>query len=299
MAIISSWTALLPLLACLPPARPFAPPPARIAPPSTAAASASAKASPSLLRGPFPFPPLAAAPSSPSSSAAAFADAAAATDSASIDDDADDDDPYPGGPRLGAWLPLGSASSLTGITPVRIRLCGLDLAVWHRPLPEGAKRGEAAEEWSAMIDACPHRLAPLSQGRVDPDSGCIECPYHGWGEPFVERMSRGSRSLGGSLSRSFSWPPFAPFFSFLVAGRSFRTDAPSSSFVSSLAHAAFDADGSLRALPQLDEGWTLDAAGGDAGGGVGAGDATSLPVHAAGDLLFAFLPAEVTGESWP
>ena len=31
-----------------------------------------------------------------------------------------------------------------------------------------------------MSDVCPHRLAPLSQGRVDPQSGCIECPYHGW-----------------------------------------------------------------------------------------------------------------------
>lgn len=30
-----------------------------------------------------------------------------------------------------------------------------------------------------MSDACPHRLAPLSQGRIDPLSGCIECPYHG------------------------------------------------------------------------------------------------------------------------
>eukprot|EP00966_Prymnesium_polylepis_P267498 6179543-Prymnesium_polylepis.1 len=30
-----------------------------------------------------------------------------------------------------------------------------------------------------MSDACPHRLAPLSEGRVDAE-GRIECPYHGW-----------------------------------------------------------------------------------------------------------------------
>jgi phenylpropionate dioxygenase-like ring-hydroxylating dioxygenase large terminal subunit len=31
-----------------------------------------------------------------------------------------------------------------------------------------------------MLDECPHRLAPLSQGRVDRTTNCIECPCHGW-----------------------------------------------------------------------------------------------------------------------
>ena len=56
---------------------------------------------------------------------------------------------------------------------------------------------------------------------------------------------------------------------------------------------AFDTDGSLKALPQLDEGRTIDAAMGKNGA------ATSLPIHAAGDLLFVFLPTDITGESWP
>mmetsp|Transcript_17175 Transcript_17175/g.31035 ORF Transcript_17175/g.31035 Transcript_17175/m.31035 type:complete len:82 (+) Transcript_17175:549-794(+) len=56
---------------------------------------------------------------------------------------------------------------------------------------------------------------------------------------------------------------------------------------------AFDTDGSLKALPQLEEGRSIDDATGKAGA------ATSLPVHAAGDLLFVFLPTDVTGESWP
>lgn len=141
------------------------------------------------------------------------------------------------GPQLGAWMPLGSASSLTGLTPVQIRVCGIDIAVWHEPLPKDAKKDAVATEWSALVDACPHRLAPLSQGRVDPESGCIECPYHGW---------------------------------------------------------QFDGDGALKALPQLEEGRTIDAAMAKKGAA-----ATSLPVHAAGDLLFVFLPSDITGESWP
>jgi len=157
-----------------------------------------------------------------------LSDTATAVDTASSTNDAPDDPQF----QLGAWMPIGSASALTGLNPVQIRVCGLDIAVWHKPLPKGAKKDAVATEWSTLVDACPHRLAPLSQGRVDPETGCIECPYHGW---------------------------------------------------------SFDTDGSLQALPQLDEGRNID----------NGARATSLPVHLAGDLLFVFLPTDVTGESWP
>jgi phenylpropionate dioxygenase-like ring-hydroxylating dioxygenase large terminal subunit len=143
---------------------------------------------------------------------------------------------------LGAWMPLGSATCLMGLTPVQIKICGIDIAVWHTPLPTKKTKDamtSTAVKWSALIDACPHRLAPLSQGRVDPITGCIECPYHGW---------------------------------------------------------AFDTNGKLITLPQLDEGRTIDEA---VTRGGNYGDATSLPVHAAGDLLFVFLPTSITGESFP
>ena len=35
-------------------------------------------------------------------------------------------------------------------------------------------------EWRVMNDACPHRLAPLSEGRIDRETGLLECAYHGW-----------------------------------------------------------------------------------------------------------------------
>eukprot|EP00971_Amphidinium_carterae_P168400 3336522-Amphidinium_carterae.2 len=34
-------------------------------------------------------------------------------------------------------------------------------------------------EWHVMLDACPHRSAPLSEGRVEED-GTLLCSYHAW-----------------------------------------------------------------------------------------------------------------------
>ena len=71
---------------------------------------------------------------------------------------------------LGAWVPIGSASSLTGLDPVAMEIFGRRFCVWQK----------SPTTWSVMVDVCPHRLAPLSQGRVDATTKCIECPYHGW-----------------------------------------------------------------------------------------------------------------------
>ena len=135
------------------------------------------------------------------------------------DQDGRDDDE-----GIGAWIPIASANSLSGLGPQQVKVMGLDLVVW-----EGSNG-----TWSIMNDACPHRLAPLSQGRVDPETNCIECPYHGW---------------------------------------------------------QFDANGTVTKIPQLDPNRTIDS--------VKGGDARSLPVHQAGDLLYAFLPSSVHGEMFP
>ena len=73
--------------------------------------------------------------------------------------------------QRGTWLAILSKSSYKGnILPIAIEVAGEKLVAWQNP---------KTSEWSVMRDECPHRLAPLSQGRVDPLSGCIECPYHG------------------------------------------------------------------------------------------------------------------------
>ena len=71
----------------------------------------------------------------------------------------------------GSWFAILAKSGYAGVDlPVPIEVAGEKLVAWKSPI---------TSEWSVMQDICPHRLAPLSQGRVDPISGCIECPYHG------------------------------------------------------------------------------------------------------------------------
>ena len=71
----------------------------------------------------------------------------------------------------GSWFAILSIGGHKGnILPVPVEVAGERLVAWNNPLNN---------EWSVMRDECPHRLAPLSEGRVDPLSGCIECPYHG------------------------------------------------------------------------------------------------------------------------
>lgn len=129
-------------------------------------------------------------------------------------------------PTLGAWVPIGSVSSLEGLDPVPVEVFGTQLVVWKK------KKGDDDEDsWSVLLDECPHRMAPLSQGRIDPKSNCIECPYHGW---------------------------------------------------------QFDNEGTLTRLPQLEQDKVLPNA-----------NARSYPTKVHGDLLFAFLPTRLHGESFP
>mmetsp|Transcript_36903 Transcript_36903/g.67522 ORF Transcript_36903/g.67522 Transcript_36903/m.67522 type:complete len:546 (-) Transcript_36903:302-1939(-) len=75
--------------------------------------------------------------------------------------------------RIGAWMPVASITSLAGLGPTRVVLLGTQLVVWQADEKD-------SNSWSVLPDICTHRLAPLSQGRVDPVTNCLECPYHGW-----------------------------------------------------------------------------------------------------------------------
>jgi len=65
------------------------------------------------------------------------------------------------------WFPVATSRELKA-KPLRRMLCGIPLVLYR----------DAASQVVALHDRCPHRHAPLSDGRVV--KGEIECPYHGW-----------------------------------------------------------------------------------------------------------------------
>ncbi len=68
---------------------------------------------------------------------------------------------------LDGWYVVARTHELSAKKPVRRWVNGMPIALY---LEQGEVR--------ALVDRCPHRGAPLSQGRIR--DGRIECPYHGW-----------------------------------------------------------------------------------------------------------------------
>ena len=66
------------------------------------------------------------------------------------------------------WTPVLPVKEVKD-TPVAVELAGEKLVLFRNSL------GEVG----ALLDKCPHRGVALSLGNVT-DSGCLECPYHGW-----------------------------------------------------------------------------------------------------------------------
>ncbi len=69
-------------------------------------------------------------------------------------------------PIKNAWYAVALSSSITG-KPIKRGMLGHPLVAY---------RGESGQA-TVLSDICPHRFAPLHQGKVKGD--CIECPYHG------------------------------------------------------------------------------------------------------------------------
>lgn len=76
---------------------------------------------------------------------------------------------YPDYPRT--WVPLGSTKELDPDRPTRVEFLGQSYVTYF---------SNSTNQWVVMDNTCPHRLAPLSEGRVEPETGRLQCSYHGW-----------------------------------------------------------------------------------------------------------------------
>ena len=66
-----------------------------------------------------------------------------------------------------AWHMVALSRDLRPGAVHKVMLCGTPVALFRNE-----------QELGALIDRCPHRNYPLSEGRVH--RGALECPYHGW-----------------------------------------------------------------------------------------------------------------------
>mmetsp|Transcript_18054 Transcript_18054/g.39147 ORF Transcript_18054/g.39147 Transcript_18054/m.39147 type:complete len:548 (-) Transcript_18054:1522-3165(-) len=73
---------------------------------------------------------------------------------------------------LTEWYPILPIQDLSRTTPNKVTLLGKDFVVWHD-----------GDSFRAFADACPHRLVPLSEGRLERNGQGgvqLQCAYHGW-----------------------------------------------------------------------------------------------------------------------
>ena len=76
---------------------------------------------------------------------------------------------------LEQWYAVADVGSLDPTRPTPITVLGRDMVAWRG----GTRPSDGEPTWSVFMDRCPHRCAPLSEGRIEED-GHLMCSYHGW-----------------------------------------------------------------------------------------------------------------------
>jgi phenylpropionate dioxygenase-like ring-hydroxylating dioxygenase large terminal subunit len=75
------------------------------------------------------------------------------------------------------WYPINVLETLDPTRPHPAQLLGLNLVIWNDGKTVDGRKESG--KWRVFADACPHRMGPLSEGRVEED-GNLLCSYHGW-----------------------------------------------------------------------------------------------------------------------
>lgn len=75
---------------------------------------------------------------------------------------------------LDQWYPVALEIDLERRKPVPtpFYIFGQRFVIW--------RTRNKRQRWAIFRDVCPHRFAALSEGRIDPDTGNLQCKYHGW-----------------------------------------------------------------------------------------------------------------------
>ena len=69
------------------------------------------------------------------------------------------------------WYPILPIEDIDLQKPTNATLLGIPIVIWQSP---------SSDTYQVFLDRCPHRLAPLSEGRIDDRTGNLMCSYHGW-----------------------------------------------------------------------------------------------------------------------
>lgn len=88
------------------------------------------------------------------------------------------------------WYPVHYVEDLDKSKPTPFTLLGRDIVIWW---------DEMGKSWRVFEDKCPHRLAPLSEGRINSD-GLLECPYHGWAFSGTGKCDRIPQQVEGGTA---------------------------------------------------------------------------------------------------
>ena len=94
------------------------------------------------------------------------------------------------------WVPLASTYELDPDRPTPVSFLGQRYVVYRNN----------GGEWVVMDDVCPHRLAPLSEGRIDRETDRIECAYHGWSFESSGRCARIPQATDAAAAASLRSP---------------------------------------------------------------------------------------------
>ncbi|MEA5533864.1 Rieske 2Fe-2S domain-containing protein [Crocosphaera sp. XPORK-15E] len=100
------------------------------------------------------------------------------------------------------WYPVYYVEDLDKNKPTPFTLLAKNIVIWW---------DEKAIKWRVFDDQCPHRLAPLSEGRIN-EVGCLECPYHGWAFSgtgnceIIPQQPSGGKAENSPRASVNSWP---------------------------------------------------------------------------------------------